>query len=72
MSDGVNRIVPPSGTMERAGAITRERDGKNRQDRRRETADKPKPELMPEAPESGEPLASETEKSKGKNIDIKA
>jgi hypothetical protein len=72
MSDSVNRIVPPSGTMERAGAITRERDGKNRQDRRRETVDKPKPELTPETQENGERLESETEKSKGINIDIKA
>jgi len=71
MSDGVNRIVPPSGTMERAGAITRERDGKNRQDRRSET-EKPKPEVTPDAQERGESLESEKEKSKGANIDLKA
>ena len=72
MSDGVNRIVPPSGTMERAGGITRERDGKNRQDRRRGAAEKPNPVVMPEAQGDGETLKSETEKIKGTNIDIKA
>lgn len=71
MSDGVNRIVPPSSTLERAGSINRERDGKNRQEQRRKPEDS-SPAPPPETPNSGEMFESEEEKSKGKNIDIKA
>lgn len=71
MSDGVNRIVPPSSTLERAGSINRERDGKNRQEQRRKAEDSSLA-APPEAPNDGELLESEEGKSKGKNIDIKA
>jgi len=68
MSDSVNRIAPPSVSMERPKAPGREREGKKRGDGRRKTAEAKEqdPAESSETPEPNE------KKNKGTKIDISA
>lgn len=70
MADGVNRVVPPSVSLDRAPALGRERERKNRGHDREKAAKKhPEP---PACPTLLDDELTEQEKNKGKNLDIKA
>lgn len=72
MADGVNRVVPPSVSLDRTPALGRERERKNRSDDRKRAAEE---RTEPPAPASSalpEDELTELEKNKGKNLDIKA
>ena len=72
MADGINRIVPASVSLERAPALGRERERKDRGgDRKKaaETAAEPSAPVITSIAE-GELPGAET--NKGKNLDIKA
>jgi hypothetical protein len=72
MADAVNRVVPPSVSLDQTPALGRERERKNRGDNRKkttETSDKPPAPASPTLPDDE---LTELEKNKGKNLDIKA
>ena len=72
MADAVNRVVPPSVSLDRAPALGRERERKNKDSERKKGVGQ-----NPEPPGSTSPTLLEDdladlEKNKGKNLDIKA
>jgi hypothetical protein len=72
MADGVNRVVPPSVSLDRTPALGRERDRKNRgDDRKKAVEERPEPPA-PASPTGPDDELTEMEKNKGKNLDIKA
>jgi len=68
MADSVNRIVPPSVSVDRTLSPGREREGKNRSEGRRKAAE-PKENGPVEDSETPEP---NEEKNKGTKLDISA
>jgi hypothetical protein len=72
MADGVNRIVPPSVSLDRTPALGRERERKNKgDDRKKATERSTEPPGAASLATPDQELA-ELEKNKGKNLDIKA
>ena len=72
MADGVNRVVPPSVSLDRTPALGRERERKNRgNDRKKAAEERPEPPA-PARPTQPDDELTELEKNKGKNLDIKA
>jgi len=70
MADSINRIVPPSASVDRGTELRRER-GKNNGDRRRKPH--PSAEPGPASPDDGaEAPPPETDKDKGSRLDISA
>ncbi len=72
MADAVNRIVPPSVSLERAGGLGRERERKHREENHQ--AETPVAAATPEAKADERDVLTESEqdKTKGKNLDINA
>jgi hypothetical protein len=72
MADGVNRIVPPSISLDRTPARGRERGRKNKGDDRKKTSETSVGAVAPMASVAAEAGRAEADKNKGKNLDIKA
>ncbi len=72
MADGVNRVVPPSVSLDRTPALGRERERKNKNNERRKGREQPPEPSAPSSPELLDDELSDLEKNKGKNLDIKA
>ena len=72
MADGVNRVVPPSVSLDRTPALGRERERKNRGNERKKAAEERSEPPAPEGPTLPDDELTELEKNKGKNLDIKA
>jgi hypothetical protein len=70
MADSVNRIVPPSVSVDPTVAPGRERNKENRDQARKQKFQQPAQVAVTEDPESNDALSAEEEKTKGKNLDI--
>jgi hypothetical protein len=72
MADGVNRIVPPSVSLDRTPALGRERErGKKGNERKKSVEERSEP-LAPVSPTAPDDDLTEVEQDKGKNLDIRA
>jgi hypothetical protein len=74
MADSVNRIVPPSVSVEHSTALGREREKRNRHQAQKQKPERPAaagadPAENDAIPTQKEPSTQE-EKDKGKNLDI--
>jgi hypothetical protein len=70
MADSVNRIVPPSVSLDRIVPRSRERDKENRDEGRKQKSQRPAQDTVMENPETTEAPTAEEDKTKGKNLDI--
>ena len=73
MADAINRIVPPSVSLDRATQTGREGKGKDNSDARRKRRNKPIETAKPEDQKTDDDLTvAEAEKTKGKKLDVSA
>jgi hypothetical protein len=72
MADSVNRIVPPSVSLDRTPALGRERERKNNSDDRKKAGEKSTELPASASSATADHELTELEKNKGKNLDIKA
>ncbi len=72
MADGVNRVVPPSVSLDRTPALGRERERGNKGRERKKAAEQRPESAAPERPTLPDDELTDVEKLKGKILDIKA
>ena len=72
MADAVNRIVPPSVSLERASGLGRERERRNPNDKQQAQAAIAPATPDAKADEQDVLTEPERDKTKGKNLDINA
>ena len=72
MADSVNRIVPPSVSLDRTPALGRERERRNKGDDRKKARETSAELPVPADSALADHDLTELEKNKGNNLDIKA
>jgi hypothetical protein len=72
MADGVNRVVPPSVSLDPTSVLGRERERGKKGNERKKAAEQRSEPLAPQSPTALDDELTDLEQDKGKNLDIKA